>query len=223
MADSDEGAPGSSGTADDAGLEALVDALLDGDRSQARVLLAAHLDRTGSFLETVDGLVQPAMAEVGNRWEEGEVSVADEHLATATMQTVVAQALADLPLDARPEGGGTLLAACVEGNDHALGLRVLSDAFELAGWRTRCLGADIPTDALVSMVERWRPDVLALSVSLEEQVPAAREVVDRVRALGGVQPTVLAGGPLDERELPRSIGVDAWATSVGDGLRAARA
>lgn len=209
---------------EDPTVTALGTALVDGDRETAARLFEEHIEATGSFLATIDGLVQPTMAEIGACWANGDLSVAEEHLATATMETVVAQQLRDLETEV-PEDPGTILFACVEGNQHHLGLRVLSDAFELSGWETRFLGADVPTDALVSMVERWRPDVVALSVSLEGQQAAAKAAIAKIREFGAPQPVVLLGGPLseDERSSADALGADAWATSVVEGMQVAQA
>jgi methanogenic corrinoid protein MtbC1 len=212
------------GPTGDAGapIDELVDALVDGDRSRAETLFLEDRDRRGSFLATIDELVQPAMAQIGACWARGELSVAEEHLATATIQGVFANQLADLPVE--PEDEGQILLACVEENEHALGPRVLADAFELAGWQVRYLGADVPTEALVAMVERWRPDLVALSVAMDMHVPVARKVVERIRELGDPQPTVLLGGRLeDPKEHLAEIGADAWAGSVREGMEAASA
>lgn len=204
-------------------VDRLVDALTAGDHEAATQIFAGRLHETDSFLDTIDGLVQPAMARIGQCWEKGELSVAEEHLASATMQTIVAQNLPDLPVQG--SGPGSILLACVQDNDHQLGLRVLSDAFELAGWDVRYLGADVPTEALVAMVERWRPDVVGLSVSMGQHVETARDVVQRVRELGDPQPTLLVGGPLDghHEEALETTGADAWVSSASEALRVARA
>lgn len=209
---------------EDPAVAALGSALVDGDRETAARLFEEHIEATGSFLATIDGLVQPTMAEIGACWANGDVSVAEEHLATATMETVVAQQLRKLGTDV-PEDPGTILLACVEGNRHELGLRVLSDAFELSGWEARFLGADVPVAALVAMVDRWRPDVVALSISLEEQQAAAEAAIAEIRGLGDPQPVVLLGGPLtgDQQPSVEALGADAWAASVAEGMQVARA
>lgn len=202
-------------------IDGLVEALVEGDRSRVEALFETERKR-GSFLAAIDELVQPAMAEIGAAWERGELTVAEEHLATATMQTVIARQLGEMPI--REEEDRSILLACVEDNEHELGLRVLADAFELAGWRARCLGADVPTEALVAMVDRWRPDVVALSLSMRLHVPVAREAVDRIRELGDPQPTVLLGGRLaDHDSVLEQTGADGWAANLRQGLEAIEA
>ena len=55
------------------------------------------------------------------------------------------------PIDRR------VLLACVAGNHHAVGLRMVADAFQLAGWDVQYLGANVPTAALVRQAAEWNP------------------------------------------------------------------
>jgi methanogenic corrinoid protein MtbC1 len=216
----DDGHPSEPGEGPSPPVQALVDVLVDGDRKRAEDLFQKGVEDTGSFLTVIDELVQPAMAEIGARWQRGDISVSKEHLATATMRTVVAQRLPDLPVDTSQDR--TVLLACVEDNQHDLGLQVLADAYELAGWESRCLGADVPTEALVTRVDRWRPDVLALSVSMDMHIPTVRDIAQRVQDLGEPRPTILLGGPLDgdPETVVEQTGADAWAGGVQQGIEA---
>lgn len=204
-------------------IEPLVEALLAGDTGRGERYVGRGPDARGSLLTVIDDAIPPAMARIGVDWEPGEVSVAEEHLVTATIRTVVAQRLAELPPDLQTDR--TVLLACVEENEHELDLRVLSDAFELSGWSVRFLGANVPTEALVATVDRWRPDVLALSVSMDRHVRTARDSIQAIRELGPPQPTILVGGSvaLPERVHLEETGAEAWATSIQDGIEAAKA
>lgn len=207
------------GPADDATVLELVEALLEGDRSRARALVLEHLDEAARFSSTVDGLARPAMEEIGRRWADGEIGVSDEHRATAVMQTVLARAYADS--DAMPLGSGRALVACVAGNEHALGARSLADALDLAGWQVRYLGPDVEVDVLVEEAEAFRPDVVGLSVSLEDQEPAAHRAVERLHALEAPAPRILLGGSLPEGAArAEEAGADGWAFGVSDALEA---
>lgn len=203
---------------DEPPVERLVEALLDGDREAAETLLLDVLE-TVAFSEAVDEFVRPAMAEIGDRWADNAITVADEHLATAVMQTALARAYREARAEA--PGESRMLLACVEGNDHALGLRTLADAFELGGWSVRHLGADVPTQALADQVERWRPDVVCLSVSMPDQRRTAEDAIGRIReALGDEAPTVLVGGRAGDPSWAEGAGADAWASNVREAFEA---
>src|SRR5690348_4826510 len=92
-----------------------VDALVAGDLATAvRLVEASDADVRALYLD----VLQPALYEIGHRWEEAEISVAQEHLATATTQSLMAR------LAGRFEGGARrgrkVLVACADGELHSI-------------------------------------------------------------------------------------------------------
>jgi methanogenic corrinoid protein MtbC1 len=72
--------------------------------------------------------------------EEGAITVADEHLATALTHRVMASVYGPSFGRATSRPGRILLAA-VEGQRHSLGLRMAADVLELGGYEVNYLGA----------------------------------------------------------------------------------
>jgi MerR family transcriptional regulator, light-induced transcriptional regulator len=156
-------------------------------------------------------VIAPAMHEVGELWEKGALTVADEHLATALTHRVLA-ALRPLPplieADRTSDsiGRGRVMLATVEGEQHALGLRMAADVLEDAGFRTIYLGADVPTDCLLQAITSLSPDLLGLGVTMRELAPQLSEVADAVRKahpglgllVGGQAASPVDGGTLIE-------------------------
>jgi methanogenic corrinoid protein MtbC1 len=137
-------------------------------------------------------VIQPCQLEIGRLWEQNRISVAQEHLATAISQLAIAHMYRHL--ERGPGNGKLVVVACVEGEQHDLGARMGSDFLEMAGFEVRFLGANVPTESLVSMVAQKRPDLVVLSVSLETHRPAFRAVVGVLRAKCGPSLPILAGG-----------------------------
>lgn len=197
-------------------------ALLAGNRAGATNTVLEVMARQTSLVETGMGVIQPAMYEIGALWQNNRISVAQEHLATAISQTVMARAFAQAdfaaPLNRRA------LFACAPGNQHSLGLRMVSDAFEVAGWEVQFLGADVPGKDLLAQVAQWRPELLGLSLSLPGQIKPARALVDQLRAELGTQcPAILAGGLATNQAegLWKALGAGLWAANAGDSLKEA--
>ena len=97
---------------------------------------------------TVDALltdvVLPYLRELGERWERGEASIAQEHFASAVLRGRL------LGL-ARGWGRGLgplALLACLPGEQHDLGLIAFGLALRARGWRVAYLGPDTPLDTL---------------------------------------------------------------------------
>jgi MerR family transcriptional regulator, light-induced transcriptional regulator len=200
-------------------LAGYVDAVASGDRHRAFAEVEGAL-RDGMSLRVLYlEVFQPALREVGRRWETGALSVAQEHLATAITQTAMSRLAAELFRRA-PAGGPSVLAACVETERHDVGLRMLCDLLELEGWTTRFLGSTVPPSDLVHMARETRPDVIALSASLPPSLMAVRGLTSELRRLGPPAPLILVGGRpfLGHPELAAKIGADLTAQDAGEAV-----
>jgi methanogenic corrinoid protein MtbC1 len=195
-------------------------ALLRGDRRLASAIVDRLLAQGNSMLQIEVHLIQSALYNVGLLWQENRVSVTQEHLATATAQTVMADGFAHFSLP--PLKGRRVLLACVEGNEHTVGLRMISDAFELNGWEVQFLGANTPSGELVQQVVDWRPHLVGLSISFPHQLGAARGAIADLRArLDDRCPPVIVGGAAVNRFAPlvRYLGADGHAQDALEVLR----
>ncbi len=190
-----------------------LDALRKGDRRRALAVVDdARTSGLGLAVLYLD-VFQPALREIGRLWQENEITVAEEHLATAITQLSMGRLYADFCITAG-RNGRTLLGACAETEKHQVGLHMLCDLLELEGWDATYLGAAVPPDSLVAMVVRDRPDVLALSASIAPHLPQLRSVIETVRAVtGDAAPYILVGGRpfLEDPTLGHRVGADATA------------
>lgn len=172
--------------------EALAEHLVTGDQAGARALVTTVAAERG-YVGMAVGLLQPALYRIGERWQRREISVAQEHLATAFAQRLLVQQFTQAAM--APPDGPKALFACVPGNHHALGLRIVGDTFELEGWSVEFLGADTPADDLVDRIGATRPNLVGLSVSMVRQLPQLKEIVERIRErFGAAAPLIIAGG-----------------------------
>jgi diguanylate cyclase (GGDEF)-like protein len=136
-------------------------------------------------------VIAPAMWRIGELWEQGKISVADEHLATALTH----QAMAGIygPSLGHKVMPGRILMAAVEGEQHALGLRMAADVIELAGYETIYLGADVPTADLLQAVAARSPHLVGLSATMPSSIPVLDRTVAEIRRIDP-NPIVLLGG-----------------------------
>ena len=211
--DAHDGAAAADGSADERLREAFVAAVLAGDPSSARRSIEAAADGGVPVRELYLGVLQPALREVGELWATGRASVAQEHLATATAQTLLGA------LAPRLERGETVdrrvVVGSVEGELHAVGARFLADFLEADGWTVLEVGASVPVDDLVAFVGDARPDVVALSTTLTTHLDATRAAFGRLRALP--QRPLLAGGGhayAGDARLALELGADLFASDA---------
>jgi methanogenic corrinoid protein MtbC1 len=191
------------------------DALLAGNQRAALQVFDSMLDAGRNLIETEMHVVQPALYRIGRKWQANQVSVAQEHLSTAISRMAMTRGL----LKSEPPrlNGRRVVLACVQGNEHAVGLQMVADAFELGGWDVQFLGANVPTASLVSHVVAARPDLLGLSVSFVQQLRVVKDIVARVRKLPvSEQPRIMVGGLAINRfdSLATLLGADAWSANA---------
>lgn len=168
-----------------------------------------------SLTEVSVRLVQPALYQIGNLWQKNEINVAREHMATEICRNVLASAY--LQATFAPPIGKTAMFACIEGNHHALGLRMLADAFETKGWQVFYLGANLPCRDLMREVDAKRPQLLALSASMPQHIATASTTIESLRAeMGSACPEIWMGGlaTLLEQSIWKITKADSWAADA---------
>ena len=196
-------------------LAAFETALLSGRQHEASAIVNRCLDEGRSLVDLEMYLISPTLYNIGEKWQANKVTVAQEHMATAIVQSVMTGGLLRSPPP--PMIGKRVLLACVEGNSHAIGLRMVSDGFQLAGWDVQFLGANMPTVALVGQAVEWRPDLVGLSVSFPQQLRVVKEVISRLDiVLGDARPPVIIGGLAVNRfaQLAGAIGADGYSPNA---------
>jgi methanogenic corrinoid protein MtbC1 len=201
----------------DAYLAALRRADPQGARHVAETAIAAGMSLQTLYLE----VFQPALHEVGRLWEQGEATVAQEHLATATTQTLAARLSARVTTTPQPA-----LTAIVSGTQdelHGLGSRFVGDFLETAGWTVIDLGPGTPTADLVRIVAERRPTLVCLSTALAPHLVHADAAVAALRRLDE-PPLIAVGGHAYEGhpDLAARVGADMHATDAGAFLERLR-
>jgi methanogenic corrinoid protein MtbC1 len=190
-------------------------ALLAGSQHQALTVVNHCIDDGRGLIGVEQHVVQPSLYHIGEEWQANRVSVAKEHMATALALSVMTVGLLRSPppvsIDRR------VLLACVAGNEHCVGLRMVADAFQLAGWDVQYLGADVPTAAIIGQAMEWQPHLVGLSVAFAHQLPAAKEIIAQLaESFDGLRPATLIGGLAINRfsRLAEMVGADCFGTDA---------
>lgn len=166
-------------------------------------------------------LIVPAQQEIGRLWQENQITVAQEHLATSIAVLAVARLYPALPRTA-PHGLSALVA-CVEGEQHDLGARIGADFLEMAGFEVRFLGANVSAPRLVEALERQPVNLLGLSASLRFHLQGLRSAVAAARTVAPLLPIVVGGQLLESTPgLAEELGVQAFGASADQLAHACR-
>ena len=196
-------------------------AIRRGDRRRAmQVIECARADGLGIERVYLD-VLQPSLREVGRLWQANEMSVAEEHMATAITQVVMGRLYDEIVAEAAG-GPRTAIAACAETERHELGLRMVCDLLERAGWDTTLLGASVPAESLVTIVRDRAPDAVVLSATITPHLPQLRSAISAIRSeMGESSPYIMVGGRLflDDLSLAERVGADATAEDAAAAVQ----
>jgi MerR family transcriptional regulator, light-induced transcriptional regulator len=169
----------------------LAEALAAFDEARAHAVFDRLL-ATLSLDTLLDEVLLPYLHELGEAWERGDATVAQEHFASALMRGRL------LGLG-RGWGGGVgpqALLACPPGELHDLGLIAFGLALRARGWRITYLGQDTPLDAIADQARALKPQAVVLALTRSE--PDAAEARELARLAKGL-PLWLAGAGATEQ------------------------
>src|SRR5215204_2957945 len=189
-------------------------ALLDGrDEELSALLVNLYLDGL-SVGQVADGFLCVGMRRIGGLWHAGELSVAQEHVATRTA-VVALQTLQGSLQNAGGEERMRALCCSVEDDFHELPLRLAALTLEAAGLAVFNLGPSTPFFALAEAVHRFRPEVVCVSSTVLLRLDRAayeyagfRKAAQRAGAA-----VVLGGAGFSEEGVRRRLPADLHAES----------
>jgi methanogenic corrinoid protein MtbC1 len=171
---------------------AYADALLAGDAVAAEAVAREAIEAGLDEATIDDRIIAPALVLIGDLWAEGQVSIADEHLATSISIRVMTLQREAFRV-ARERASRRVLLAGAQGERHVVGLEMAASVILHAGYDVLMLGADVPVAALASAIERHRPAVVGLTTAMSV---SAVNVPDALAAVRSVAPDagILLGG-----------------------------
>ena len=173
---------------------------MQGDATGARHTVLSASTSGMPLVEIYDDVLRPALYEVGRRWANGDVTVVQEHELSAIVRDLIGELVAETQRSAMPSD--VILAACVAGETHDLGLRMVSHLLETEGYAVHFLGANVPVNSILDGARMRRATIVLLSTTLEENIP---ELIATLRALNTLPPnerprTIVGGQVLIGRE-----------------------
>jgi MerR family transcriptional regulator, light-induced transcriptional regulator len=139
-----------------------------------------------SLATALRDVVIPYFTELGERWQRGDISVAQEHFAS----NIVRGRLSGLARGWGSGHGPRAVLACPPGEQHDIALLVFGIMLNRQGWRIDYLGANTPVDELAHTVDAAAADLVVLAVTTPGVLTPLRR---RLAALAQQAPMALAG------------------------------
>ena len=177
-------------------------ALLAGDEVGAEMAVRDAMDARCSTAQIDDEIIAPALWLVGRLWARGEISVADEHLATQISLRVLALQR-EITRTVQDRSGRKAMLAAPAGEQHTVALQMIANLLRDAGYTVLMLGPDVPSDAIAEAACRHEPEVICLTATMpgaSDRVTIAIREIERGWKGAGY---VVGGSGLSARLRPR--------------------
>lgn len=200
-------------------LESFCTLLLEGNyRATERILETMTGGRAG-YAEAADGILAAAARHLGEKWQEDGASFGEVAVAVAQIFRLN-QAFGQRHTPwTRVSGQRLAIFATLPAQAHNLGIVLAAEAFRQRGWQVKLL-LDTTGKDVVERVRRMRPEVVGLSVSVNDRRHQVEYLVGELRALP-LRFRVLVGGSAARdfaAAVPRGWRVEA-VTDIATALR----
>ena len=172
---------------------AFLAAILAGRRLAALQIVEQTLNDGQPLTDVYVDVLAASLHAVGRLWEMNRITVAQEHMATAIAQYVLAAIYPRMDPPQHP--CGSMVVTGVAGEQHQIGANLVADAMEAQGWAVRFLGTNLPHPSVINAIQEVKAEVLCISTTLVSNLPSVAELIKLVRARLGVQaPRIVLGG-----------------------------
>ena len=143
-------------------------------------------------------VVVPFLHDLGDRWERGDASVAQEHFAASVIRGRMLGLARGWGLGVGP----LVVIACLAGEQHDLGALAFGLALRSRGWRISYFGADTPLETIEHAADFLKPRLIVVAAVTDDRVrPVAREL----EGLAGKFRVALGGAAADTAELNADV------------------
>ena len=199
-------------------IEALNQAVIQGDIQGAVARTQAALDAGSEVQQIIDDALIAAMDHVGEQFSKGLLFVPQMLRAAKAMQECM-QLIKPLLREDQITSQGSVVIGTVRKDRHDIGKNLVIMMMEGAGLTVTDLGVDVPAEQFVDKAQEVKPDIVAMSALLSTTTPGMRETIEALQKAGiRDNVSVLIGGAPVTADYAREIKADAYAPDAGSAV-----
>jgi MerR family transcriptional regulator, light-induced transcriptional regulator len=169
-------------------VERMYDALVSGNESQAQLMSHRLVGEGTNVVVFIQRVLVPALRQIGDAWQHGDLPIWSEHRASAIAERV----LAELSPNPRGRRRGVVAVAAVSGDHHSLPTLMAAVALRDANWQVHHLGADTPPAELQRFCTKQPVDLAVITVTNPDSIEVAEHAATDLRTAGI---RTIVGGP----------------------------
>jgi 5-methyltetrahydrofolate--homocysteine methyltransferase len=203
-------------------LEAIYEAVLNGDAKKAEAEVKVALDANTPPGDILHKACIPAMGEVGRLFEEGEKFVPEMLISARAMQSAM-NLLKPHLAEGDVSTTGKVVIGTVAGDLHDIGKNLVGMMLEGSGFEVIDLGTDVSPQQFVDTVKENQPDMIGMSALLTTTMPSMGATIEALKEAGlREQVKVMVGGAPITQDFAEKIGADGFAPDASSAARKAK-
>ncbi len=200
--------------------ETLLDLMLNSDYKSCLEFITAFIHSPRELGDFYVDVLAPCLHKIGRLWEEGEISAAQECLATAIATRVMSVMYSKFVLGAATKGRVLIMLAPNE--EHAVGARMFSDLLEMDGWQVENPGPQSTIDDILKILREIKPHLLGISVVIPYHIDSVCQIISEIKKDSTLQNIKIWVGGLafaSSPELWRATGADAYCADSREAVK----
>lgn len=157
----------------------LVEYLVSNNKKAILETFCKDIKTLDDFIDFYDNIAFNAMKKVGYLWELGEVSVAQEHISSSLLDTIVTSLLESFPI--QEEKKEHIFLSSAPNELHGLGVKVGALVFEKLGYKVTNLGTNIPSKEIKKAIRDFQPDYVLFAATLKTSMIDIALLIDQLQ------------------------------------------
>ena len=163
-----------------------------------------------------------SLIEIGQQWDKNIIDIYQEHYFSYSTQLIMSQLFPYF--HASEKNGHSLISLSTSVDSHNIGIRMVTDFFEIDGWDTYFLGCDIPSRSVIAAIKDRKADIVAISCTMPHYLESVKFLIIAIRDLKQLSNVkIIVGGRLFNRDINlwKSIGADGYSSDADEAINIA--
>ncbi|MBD3272127.1 MAG: hypothetical protein GF384_06285 [Elusimicrobia bacterium] len=194
-------------------------AVLDGIQEGIYALIDAGRANNIEPIEITDGILLPALEEVGEKFIRKQYFLPQVLMSAETMQKGFLY-LQSLTPASSGQTRGTLLLATVKNDIHDIGKNIVKTVFENYSWKVIDLGKNVPAETIIKEAKKHNPDIIGLSALMTTTMVYMEDVV-KLKIIEQLPSRIIIGGAAVTQKFADAINADGYAADAVQAVRLA--
>lgn len=154
--------------------------LSEGNRRRCLNLIKEWEQQKLDDEQLYDDIIIPTLVRIGEAWENNQLGIVDEHVATQIIRTILGYKAA--MLTPRRTLHRKAVVGCVPDEHHDVATMIMANTLEKDGWQVQHYGGSVPRHDLFESVRRIKPDLLCLTMKSIGRFEHTIELLTDIRA-----------------------------------------